>query len=457
VIIAGLSLAELDRLRDQAAAVTIRQVRATLRAVTRPWRAGADVNIDDLGKIRGDWDRRVDEQIIPQVWAAYWHGVDHPRRQIAAHLGVTAAATDTPPPPADPVPLAVGVHIARVTNPVASAWMEQARNRLVRVGDEIWEHARGELLTGMAAGEGIAKLADRVSSVAAVLAEPRAEVIARTEVNSAANAGEITQLRSFDLPTATKTWLATEDERTRPEHADADGQTVAIDETFDVDGEALDHPGDPSGSPGNIINCRCTATFEIPDDDVEGLAEAAAAEEDALTAAAAEEHTGAMIALVPSKADLDRLALPDGEPAGELHLTLFFLGEATGYAEGVRTEMADKMAKLFAGFGEIPAVAFGVNYWNPGGDQPAWVLAVGDDPDGETGVLYDAQTIAEGVIDPSILPPQHSPWVPHICLAYDTPDVQDTTRLNEMIPKLGPVTFDTVRLAFGTETHDVAL
>jgi hypothetical protein len=54
-----------------------------------------------------------------------------------------------------------------------------------------------------------------------------------------------------------KTWVAVLDNQTRPEHAFADGQSVDINESFDVGGEELEYPGDPNGSAGNIINCRC--------------------------------------------------------------------------------------------------------------------------------------------------------------------------------------------------------
>src|SRR5690349_17325017 len=41
-----------------------------------------------------------------------------------------------------------------------------------------------------------------------------------------------------------------------------------------------------------------------------------------LTAAGGEPHTGAMIALLPSEADMERLAVPGGEDDEELHITL---------------------------------------------------------------------------------------------------------------------------------------
>jgi hypothetical protein len=43
---------------------------------------------------------------------------------------------------------------------------------------------------------------------------------------------------------------------------DVDGQKVGINEMFIVGGENLEFPGDPFGSPGNVINCRCTLFFE---------------------------------------------------------------------------------------------------------------------------------------------------------------------------------------------------
>ena len=61
----------------------------------------------------------------------------------------------------------------------------------------------------------------------------------------------------------TKTWVAVMDDSTREAHADVDGETVSIEESFSVDGEDLEYPGDDSGSPGNTINCRCTIIYNV--------------------------------------------------------------------------------------------------------------------------------------------------------------------------------------------------
>lgn len=56
-----------------------------------------------------------------------------------------------------------------------------------------------------------------------------------------------------------KTWITVGDDRVRPAHAAANGETVPINQPFIVGGEKLFFPGDPRGSPWNIINCRCSS------------------------------------------------------------------------------------------------------------------------------------------------------------------------------------------------------
>jgi uncharacterized protein with gpF-like domain len=97
----------------------------------------------------------------------------------------------------------------------------------------------------------------------------RSAMIARTEVISASNQGLILAARQGSVVT-TKTWLSASDERTRDDHLDADGQTVPIDQPFDVGGEEMDAPGDPSASEENVINCRCIMWFGAdPADDLD--------------------------------------------------------------------------------------------------------------------------------------------------------------------------------------------
>ena len=53
-----------------------------------------------------------------------------------------------------------------------------------------------------------------------------------------------------------RVWTPVLGPRTRPAHLKANGQKRKQNQSFIVGGELLKHPGDPDGSPENIINCR---------------------------------------------------------------------------------------------------------------------------------------------------------------------------------------------------------
>lgn len=84
----------------------------------------------------------------------------------------------------------------------------------------------------------------------------RTEMIARTETIRSSNAGTTELFGEWGVEK--KEWLSTMDDRTRPEHAEVNGQVVGINEPFIVGGEELMFPGDPSASPELTISCRCT-------------------------------------------------------------------------------------------------------------------------------------------------------------------------------------------------------
>ncbi|NED84335.1 hypothetical protein G3I76_30105, partial [Streptomyces sp. SID11233] len=94
---------------------------------------------------------------------------------------------------------------------------------------------------------------------------------------------------------------------------------------------------------------------------------------ESLTAASG-EHTGAMIALLPTPADAAGLAIDEGEDVSELHLTLYYLGESADWSDGERAELANAVRARLADIpGPLPGYAFGANHWNSNGDDPCWV------------------------------------------------------------------------------------
>lgn len=86
---------------------------------------------------------------------------------------------------------------------------------------------------------------------------------ARTAVTSAQNAGrQNTFNRAEEMGiTIQKEWISTHDGRVRDSHAALDGVRVNNDRPFP---NGLRYPGDPSGAPAEVYNCRCTMRSIIP-------------------------------------------------------------------------------------------------------------------------------------------------------------------------------------------------
>lgn len=99
-------------------------------------------------------------------------------------------------------------------------------------------------------------------------ASGRSRMIARTEVHNAASYGMQNGAEETELPLLMREWVSVFDERTRDDHAEADGQKREMDEPFLIGDEEVDYPGD--GSPENAINCRCTLIYEPSDTSFSG-------------------------------------------------------------------------------------------------------------------------------------------------------------------------------------------
>ena len=121
---------------------------------------------------------------------------------------------------------------------------------------------------GYNAGDLNRDIAKKISVVKEIQTKTRAKTIARTETHSMAVTSTDTMIHSTGL-FKYKEWLSAIDDRTRVpnkynffDHEAANGEVVGIDEYFVNTGEPLRYPGDMDmGSPGNIINCRCTTIY----------------------------------------------------------------------------------------------------------------------------------------------------------------------------------------------------
>ncbi len=446
---------------------------------------------------------------------------------------------------ADNVIAALPVETSPIGQDSTSAYLSSVRNRLANVGDNVWTEIRAELVTGYTAGESVPQLAERLQAYAGFTGT-RSLTVARTEVIGAANAGSYFQVLESGL-SGTKSWLAADDDRTRLSHNHAENQTVRLTDSFSVEiwhGDTMTghdmmlYPGDPTATPGNAINCRCVASYELSDDVLTASAvdrrsgkpiapdkpvylrvktlfeteypdqatiairpstgerliwneesrsvslvradysianytrgalmaqrkneegwRTPSAKVSAPTGgkpihrkktkppvASAAVHTGAMIALVPSEADLDRLQAD--EPREELHLTLAFLGEAADISPAQRENII--MAALPYFTRPVTTEASSVMVLNP--HTPEWdtalVLGVRGMP-----LVEARENVMSAVRGVYSFEETFKPWLPHVTMAY----TDDLARIAEYVDVLGPITFDTLRFAFGGEVIDITL
>ncbi len=159
------------------------------------------------------------------------------------------------------------IGLAAAFNVGATAAARFIEQRVQRFATEVnattWDMLKESLSAGLEGGEGLPKLIDRVEAVMGDRIASSGETIARTETIGALNGGKLEAWRQSEVVVG-KTWLASLDDRTRETHAAAHGQTVKLDEDFDVGGCSGQAPGQ-TGCAEEDIDCRCTMTAEVED------------------------------------------------------------------------------------------------------------------------------------------------------------------------------------------------
>ena len=124
--------------------------------------------------------------------------------------------------------------------------------------------AQNAITQGIIQGESVPDITKRLAEQLCSDANSRMEMFARTAVTGAENAGRMEMLHDAKEMgiKVHKVWQATYDDRTRDSHMELDGEEVEVDEEFS---NGLMYPGDPSGDPSEVYNCRCTLRYIYPD------------------------------------------------------------------------------------------------------------------------------------------------------------------------------------------------
>ena len=135
--------------------------------------------------------------------------------------------------------------------------IQNRENKLTDAGHKIFQEVQGQLQAGINAGDTMEQLADRTRSAFAGIDKARSMVIAKTETTVAYETARNMAFRAAGVQW--KQWLTSGLGNSRPSHEAANEQIVEVDEPFNVGGEDLMFPGDPSGSAGEVINCNCVS------------------------------------------------------------------------------------------------------------------------------------------------------------------------------------------------------
>lgn len=98
------------------------------------------------------------------------------------------------------------------------------------------------------------------------LNQARALRIVRTELTSASNFGYM--MGAYDSKyEMNKVWVSVGDNRVRPTHRHTTGVDGEVRGFFELFSNGLLYPGDPQGSPTELINCRCRIVFRVKKDE----------------------------------------------------------------------------------------------------------------------------------------------------------------------------------------------
>ena len=140
-----------------------------------------------------------------------------------------------------------------VMNPKFLKWVkDNGLDRVKDINNTTKDKLRTTLEAGIADGESIVKLRDRIASVYSDAKGYRSTMIARTETITTVNAGSLDTYKSAKVKQ--KEWLSQIDNRTRIAHVEINGEIVDIDKEFS---NGYQYPQEP--------NCRCTILAVLPE------------------------------------------------------------------------------------------------------------------------------------------------------------------------------------------------
>lgn len=121
------------------------------------------------------------------------------------------------------------------------------------------ERVRAAIAEGEEANESTPQIAKRIKETYQDFGRYRSFVIARTETGAAAGVASQEAAKQTGM-TLKKVWISSRDGRVRDSHVAIDGEIKEMDELYS---NGCMFPGDPDGPAEEVIQCRCTESYEV--------------------------------------------------------------------------------------------------------------------------------------------------------------------------------------------------
>lgn len=186
--------------------------------------------------------------------SGFW--ADKLKNVIEPHLGTAAALAGGAVRSQISVP---GGDDTRSTTEVGSAMSRRAAAAAQTITNTTAKQIAGAVQAGVARGETRDEIGSRVNEVFDEAQRVRSEQIARTSAWGGYNESLLTYAQHLpDGIVGSKTWAASDEDTTRPDHRAANGQQQPLDQPFTVGGAAVQYPGDPSAPQSEWVNEGCS-------------------------------------------------------------------------------------------------------------------------------------------------------------------------------------------------------
>lgn len=135
--------------------------------------------------------------------------------------------------------------------------LRKRENYMVDVADDVHREVLETIEEGLNGGDTMEELSDRVRGKFNDMAKSRADMVARTETTAIYETGRQQTFKAAGIEF--KEWLTSGLGNVRLSHWQAERQIVGVDESFQVGGAELLHPGDSNGPAKEVINCNCVS------------------------------------------------------------------------------------------------------------------------------------------------------------------------------------------------------